>query len=93
MITQKEICFDILVQIEKNDYVNENTQSEDILIKGQDGKVVKAQIGKCPYRSITTKASGVTALRCMAARAVGEASLFETCQDIALNNDECSKSV
>lgn len=65
--------------------------SDTISAKGQDGKVRQIVVGICPLRSITTKAAGVIAARCTYPGAVGEASLFETCWDIALHKEECSR--
>lgn len=65
--------------------------SDTINAKDHDGKTRQVEVGKCPFRSITAKAGGVTAFRCIYPGAVGEASIFETCWDVALNKDECSK--
>lgn len=61
-------------------------------LKDHNGNISKVTVGKCPFRSITTKANGVTAVRCIATGAVAEASLFETCHNISLDYDDCSKS-
>ena len=71
---------------------NEKIKTQAEKLKGNDGIVRKILVGKCFHRSITSKANGVAAVRCMHPSAVSEGSIFETCIDPDLDADQCFKN-
>ena len=74
--------------VEKNLLTNEQKNDSHTL----PDDVKKVLVGKCRFRMMTGgKPNKVVAPLCMHAGGVGEASFFESCSDIELNDDECWK--
>jgi len=69
----------------------ETTTPQGKFIQAKDGadKNQEMFVGDCPYKSLTTKQNRQLAARCTRPGGAEEGSMFETCADIALTEDEC----